>query len=124
MAGMKQRLLVFTCLSALLVSASAQLPHSTPKAVGFDPERLQVLHQTTKRFVDQGLHAGIITLLVRNGKIVDFQTYGFRDLEKRLPMERDTICRMYSMSKIITCVGTLMLLEDGKINLDDPVAKY
>jgi len=121
---MKQYLLVFTCLSALLVSASAQLPHSSPKVAGFDPERLELLHQTTKRFVDQGLHAGVITLLVRNGKIVDFQTYGYRDLEKHLPMERDTICRMYSMSKIISCVGTLILLEDGKFNLDDSVAAY
>ena len=106
------------------VSARAQLPTASPKAAGFDPARLEVLHATTKRFVDEGKHAGIITLLARNGKIVDFQTYGYRDLEKQLPMERDTICRAYSMSKIITCVATLMLVEEGRFNLDDPVAKY
>jgi CubicO group peptidase (beta-lactamase class C family) len=55
---------------------------------------------------------------------VDLQTYGYRDVERRLPMERDTICRAYSMSKIITCVGTLILLEEGRFNLDDPVGKY
>jgi CubicO group peptidase (beta-lactamase class C family) len=119
---MKNLLLLVACVVAL--SAHGQLPRSWPKAQGFDPVRLEVLHETTKGFVDQKLHAGIITLLVRNGKLVDFQTYGFRDVEKRLPMERDTICRMYSMSKIITCVGTLILLEDGKFNLDDPVSKY
>ena len=96
----------------------------SPGAGGFDPERLEVLHQTTRRFVDEKKHAGIITLILRDGKVVDFQTYGYRDVEKQYPMERDTICRMYSMSKIITCAATLMLMEDGKFNLDDPIAKY
>jgi CubicO group peptidase (beta-lactamase class C family) len=111
---------------ALLVAASlqAQLPTASPKAAGFDPARLEVLHATTKRFVDEGQHAGLITLLARDGKIVDFQTYGYRDVERQLPMERDTICRAYSMSKLITCVATLMLVEEGRLNLDDPVAKY
>jgi CubicO group peptidase (beta-lactamase class C family) len=106
------------------VSVQAQLPTASPKAAGFDPARLTVLHATTKRFVDEGQHAGLITLLARDGKIVDFQTYGYRDVERQLPMERDTICRVYSMSKIITCVATLMLVEEGRLNLDDPVAKY
>src|SRR6185503_150947 len=119
---MKTFLLILSCTLAL--SAQAQLPRTSPKAAGFDPARLEVLHETTRRFVEQGLHAGIITLLARDGKIVDFQTYGYRDVEKKLPMERDTICRMYSMSKIITCAATLLLLEEGRFNLDDPVTKY
>lgn len=106
------------------VAAPAQLPSATPKAEGFDPARLEVLHATVQRFVDKGTHAGIVTLVARDGKIVDFQTYGYRDLEQRLPMERDTICRVYSMSKIITCVATLTLFEEGRFNLDDPVANY
>ena len=119
---MKPVLFSFSLIIA--VSTQAQLPTASPKSAGFDPARLDVLHATTKRFVDGGQHAGIITLLARNGKIVDFQTYGYRDVEKKLPMERDTICRAYSMSKIITCVATLMLVEEGRLNLDDPVAKY
>lgn len=116
---------LFLSLTLLVVaSTQAQLPTASPKAAGFDPARLEVLHATTKRFVDEGQHAGLITLLARDGKIVDFQTYGYRDVERQLPMERDTICRAYSMSKIITCVATLMLIEDGLLNLDDPVAKY
>jgi CubicO group peptidase (beta-lactamase class C family) len=106
------------------VAAGAQLPTTTPKSAGVDPARLEVLHATTKRFVDEGKHAGIITLLARDGKIVDLQAYGYRDLEHRLPMQRDTICRAYSMSKIITCVATLILFEEGRFNLDDPVANY
>ena len=97
---MKTFILALTMLVA--VTTPAQLPTTSPKAAGFDPARLEVMHATVKRFVDEGKHVGIITLLARNGKIVDFQTYGYRDLEKQLPMERDTICRVYSMSKIIT----------------------
>ncbi|SRR6266540_609322 len=83
---------------AVAISLHAQLPGTSPNAAGFDSARLEVLHTTTKRFVDEGKHAGIITLLARGGRIVDFRTYGYRDVEKRLPMERDTICRVYSMS--------------------------
>ena len=119
---LKTLFLSFTLCAA--VSVQAQLPTTSPKAAGFDPARLEVMHATVKRFVDEGKHAGIITLLARDGKIVDFQTYGFRDVERQLPMERDTICRAYSMSKLITCVATLMLVEEGQLNLDDPVAKY
>jgi CubicO group peptidase (beta-lactamase class C family) len=119
---MKRLILILTLLAVLTVRA--QLPVASPRAAGFDPARLEVLHATTKRFVDEGKHAGVITLLAGDGKLVDFQTYGYRDLEKQLPMERDTICRMYSMSKIITCAATLMLFEEGRFNLDDPVANY
>lgn len=113
-----------TILLVAAASLQAQLPPASPKSTGFDAARLEALHATTKRFVDEGQHAGIITLLARDGKIVDFQTYGYRDVERQLPMERDTICRVYSMSKIITSVATLMLLEEGRLNLDDPVAKF
>jgi CubicO group peptidase (beta-lactamase class C family) len=116
--------LFLSLILLVAVSVQAQLPTASPKAAGFDPARLEVLHATTKRFVDEGKHAGLITLLARDGKIVDFQTYGYRDVERQLPMERDTICRAYSMSKLITCVATLMLVEEGRLNLDDPVAKY
>src|SRR5438552_10089600 len=108
----------------LTVATRAQLPTTSPAHAGFDRAGLEVLHALTKRFVDEGRHAGAITLLARNGKLVDFQTYGYRDIEKALPMERGTICRVYSMSKIITSVGVLVLFEEGRFNLDDPVSKY
>ena len=117
--------LAIPCLPLFLaLSIQAQLPATSPKVAGFDSARLAVLHATTKRFVDEGNAAGVITLLARNGRIADFQVCGYRDLENRLPMERDTICRVYSMSKIVTCVATLMLLEDGRFNLDEPVGNY
>ena len=123
MPGLMRTLILALTLFAA-ASARAQLPTVAPEAVGFDPARLEVMHATIKRFVTEGKHAGIVTLLARDGQIVDFQAYGYRDLEKRLPMERDTICRVYSMSKIITCVATLMLFEEGRFDLDDPVGNY
>jgi CubicO group peptidase (beta-lactamase class C family) len=119
---MKPFIIVLTLLVAF--SVWAQLPPASPRSEGFEPARLEVLHATTKRFVEEGQHAGVITLLARDGKLVDFQTYGYRDLEKQLPMERDTICRMYSMSKIITCAATLILFEEGRFTLDEPAANY
>ena len=119
---MKAFVLALTCVVS--VAVQAQLPSTSPEAAGFDPARIEVLHATTKRFVDEGKHAGIITLVARDGKIVDFQTYGYRDLEKQLPMERDTICRVYSMSKIVTCAATMVLFEEGRFHLDDPIVSY
>jgi CubicO group peptidase (beta-lactamase class C family) len=101
-----------------------QLPSASGKRSAFDPDRLKVLQARTRRFVDEGKHAGILTMLVQDGRVVDFLAYGYRDVENRLPMQRDTICRMYSMSKIVTTASTLILLEEGKFNLDDPVANY
>jgi CubicO group peptidase (beta-lactamase class C family) len=119
---MKAFILTLTFLVTL--SLPAQLPTKSPQARGCDPARLAVLHATTQRFVDEGKHAGIVTLLVRDGNVVDTYACGYRDIEKGLPRQRDTICRVYSMSKIITTVGALILFEEGKFNLDDPVANY
>lgn len=122
---MKTFLATLFCASALAASLSAAtLPSASPKSEGFIPDRFDTLHQTTKRFVDEGKHAGIITLIARNGKIVDYNAYGYRDIEKKLPIERDTICRVYSMSKIVTCAATMILFEEGRFNLDDPIGNY
>ena len=77
-----------------------------------------------QRFVDEGQHAGIVMLLARKGRIVDWRTWGQRDVARQLPMEKDTIFRIYSMSKVITSVAVMTLHEEGRIKLDDPVAKY
>lgn len=110
------------CTVALV--ARAELPKAPAADCGFDPARLAVANAAMRGMVERGEHAGVITLLVRDGRVADVQTHGFRNREEKLPMERDTICRMYSMTKIVTSVGVLCLLEDGRFNLDDPVATY
>ena len=100
------------------------LPAAAPESAGFSPERLARLRARMQRFVDEGQHAGLATLLVRNGRVVEWRAWGYRDVDKSLPMEKDTIVRIYSMSKIITSVAVMALHEEGRIKLDDPVAKY
>ncbi len=116
----------FLFLTVVLTSSPlfAQLPATTPEAAGMDAGRLGVMHATIERFVHDGNAAGAITLVARDGKTVDLFATGYRDLEKKLPMQRDTICRIYSMSKIVTAVAVLALWEDGKFNLDDSVSDY
>jgi CubicO group peptidase (beta-lactamase class C family) len=97
---------------------------STPEAEGLSRERLGRLHQAFQELTKDGKRAGAITMIVRNGKIADWQTYGFRDLEARLPMEKDSICRVWSMTKTISSVAALILLEEGKLRLDDRVETY
>jgi CubicO group peptidase (beta-lactamase class C family) len=109
----------------LAVTAVAQpLPLSSPEREGLSAERLKRMHSALDELTKQGKRSGAISMVVRNGKIADWQTFGFRDIEGKLPMEKDTICRIYSMSKPITSVAVLMLLEEGKLNLNDRLDKF
>jgi CubicO group peptidase (beta-lactamase class C family) len=113
------------CLIGFAILAAAQpLPVSTPEKEGLSSERLDRLHSRFDQMVRDGTRAGAITMIVRNGKIVDWKAYGYRDLGSRLPMEKDTICRIWSMSKLITSVAAMMLVEEGKLTLADPVDRY
>ncbi len=98
--------------------------HTSPAKAGFSSQRLERLHDGMKAYVDERKHSGIITLVARRGKVVDWQTWGYRDIDKAAPMERDTICRIYSMTKLVTTVAALILFEEGRIALDDPVSNY
>jgi CubicO group peptidase (beta-lactamase class C family) len=83
------------------------LPPGEPASLGILPDRLERLHQRIQQFVDDGQHAGISLLLVRNGQIADTFATGFRNRELSLPMSRDTIVRVYSMTKIVVSVRSL-----------------
>ena len=100
------------------------LPLATPESQGMSSERLARVRAEIQRFLDEGKHAGAVSLVARNGKIVDWGAYGKRDLEVGLPMERDTIVRIYSMSKIVTSVAALTLLEEARFRLEDPIGNY
>ena len=100
------------------------LPAATPESQGMSSERLARGRAEVQRFLDEGKHAGAVSLVVRNGKMVDWTAYGQRDLEAGLPMEKDTIVRIYSMSKIVTSVAALTLLEEARFRLDDPIGDY
>jgi CubicO group peptidase (beta-lactamase class C family) len=95
-----------------------------PETVGFSSERLENLHNLIQNEIDKKHLAGAVTLLARHGKIVDYRTYGVRDLNTKAPMTKDTIFRDYSMTKPVTGVAMMILYEEGKWQPNDPIAKY
>jgi CubicO group peptidase (beta-lactamase class C family) len=106
-------------------AASADvLRTATPESVGMSTERLMRLHKGMQAFVDRHEAGGIVTLLTRDGKVVDVHAVGFQDVASKTPMKADTIFRIASMSKPITTVAILMLYEEGKLLLTDPVSRY
>jgi CubicO group peptidase (beta-lactamase class C family) len=112
-------------LASLAQLMSAQvLPSAKPEQMGFSPERLQRLDAAMQQKVDDKQFAGIVTVLARHGKVVEFKTYGKNDLATDAPMAKDTIFRIYSMTKPVTGVAMMMLYEEGKWQPDDPISKY
>ena len=110
---------------ALSASALAQgLPIAKPESLGMSAERLQRLSAAMKRAVEEDRAAGIVTLVVRKGKTTHFESFGQLDREKQVPMPKDAIFRIASMSKAITTVAAMMLMEEGTLLLDDPVSKF
>ncbi len=95
-----------------------------PERVGFSTQRLEWLHALIQNEVDHKEIAGAVTILARHGKVVDYRTYGVRDIATGAPMTRDTIFRDYSMTKPVTGVAMMILYEEGKWLPSDPIAKF
>lgn len=102
----------------------AGFQQAEPAAVGLSAETVDELAAQLRSLVDEGRRAGIVSGILRHGKLVHFQSYGSRNLEQALPMEGDTIFRLYSMTRAVTAVGLLTLCDEGRLKLDDPVADY
>lgn len=103
---------------------SRALEMVAPEAVGMDSDRLTRVTEAMQGFVDEGLLSGAVTMASRDNKLVHYEAVGYRDVEAQAPMTRDTIFRIYSMSKPVTGVALMMLYEEGKFKLSDPVGKY
>jgi CubicO group peptidase (beta-lactamase class C family) len=117
--------------SLAIIAAHAQapaptpgLPTAKPEDVGVSSPRLDRIGQTVQQYVDAGKVSGVVTLVARKGQVVQYGAYGKRDIESGSPMAKDSIFRIASMSKAITSVAIMMLMEDGKIALNDPVSKF
>ncbi|MBI3651811.1 MAG: beta-lactamase family protein [Acidobacteria bacterium] len=100
------------------------LPTANPKEAGFSGERLNRINQVVQAYVDEQKIAGAVTLISRKGKLAYLQTFGMADIEAQRPMQPDTLFRIASMTKPITTVALMMLWEEGKFLLTDPLAKY
>ncbi|MCW9705476.1 serine hydrolase domain-containing protein [Fodinibius salsisoli] len=95
-----------------------------PEEVGFSSERFERLDQLVQQQIDEQKMAGINTLVLRHGKAAYFKSAGMMNIEEQFPMQKDAIFRIASMSKAVTSVAVMMLYEEGKFILNDPVADY
>jgi CubicO group peptidase (beta-lactamase class C family) len=110
-------------IAALTLTAGV-VPNSKPEDVGMSSERLQRVGQVIQRYMDAKDLAGAVSLVSRRGKVAYFEAQGLMDVDHKAPMRKDAIFRMASMSKPVTGVAILMLLEEGRIRLNDPVSKF
>ena len=111
----------------LFVTAFAQageLPTAEPDAVGLSPGKLDRLKPALQKLVDDGKIPGGVAVVAHRGKVAYVASFGYRNLESKEPMTVDTIFAIASMTKPITCVWVMRLVEQGKIGLDDPISKY
>lgn len=124
------RLITLVALCFISVScapspgANSPLPWSDPALVGFDAERLKRIRPAMQRYVDDGLTGGIVTMVARRGLLVHWETVGFRNIERQEPLQPNDIVRICSMTKPITSVAVMMLVENGDLSLADPVSRY
>jgi CubicO group peptidase (beta-lactamase class C family) len=100
------------------------LAPATPESVGMSADRLSRLNAAMKKLVDDKQVAGVVTLVERHGKVVHFSAAGQLDVRKPDAMQKDSIFRIYSMTKPVTGVAMMMLYEEGKWQLNDPVSRY
>ncbi|MBL8860601.1 MAG: beta-lactamase family protein [Planctomycetes bacterium] len=119
------------CFVAVLLAAALAACSTTnsrtefaaadPRAAGFDPERFERVDALVRSAVDEGRVAGASYLVLRDGRVAGQAAHGWADLEERVPLRTDTIVRIYSMTKMVTAVAALQLVEDGRLRLDDPI---
>ena len=104
--------------------ADDPLPRAKPEEVGLSSERLARIAETLKADIAAGRTPGAVIAIARHGKLVALDAYGWRDKAANIPMTTDTIFNIASMTKPMTAVGGLMLYEQGKLLIDEPLSKY
>jgi len=112
-------LVLLTC-----AAGAADLPTAKPESVGMSTQRLGKLKSEMQALVDRNQLPGVVTMVAKDGKVVEFDVAGKRDVESGAPLQKDSIFRIYSMSKPITGVAMMMLFEEGKWQLNDAVSKH
>ena len=117
-------LLAFIILPISILVAQKVIPLSTPEAAGFSSERLKLLDREMSDWAKKEWMQGGTALIIRNGKVAYYKSFGYNDLEAKSIMNKDDIFRIASQTKAITSVAMMMLFEEGKFLLDDAVSKY
>lgn len=111
-------------LTGVFSNAQSDFEISSPESQGISSEKLTLLNQAMHSYVDDNELSAIQTAIVKNGKLIHFDSYGSSDISENDPLEEDDIFRIASMTKPIVSIGLMMLYEEGKFSLNDPVYKY
>tara|TARA_B110000858_G_scaffold115070_1_gene131526 strand:- start:45699 stop:46964 length:1266 start_codon:yes stop_codon:yes gene_type:complete len=124
----RKPILLFLCMMALsavsLAAPESGLERGDPEDLGFSVPRLALVHEMLTQHVDDGRVAGLVAGVARHGKIVYLKSIGWSDIEQEDSMLENSLFQIRSMSKPITAVAAMQLVEQGKVKLDDPVSKY
>lgn len=122
---LKQLTLAMAIATSFSTHTFAQdLEHASPESAGLSEQGIEDLAAGMRKAVDEGNLAGIVSTLIRDGKIVHLDAYGYQDIQDQVPMTEETIFRIFSMTKPVTGVALMMLHEEGKFSLEDPVSQY
>ena len=113
--------IVFVLASTALGQA---LPTAEPREVGLSAGLISKIEPFVQRYIDERRLAGAVTIVAKSGKVVHFSAQGMQDIAAEKPMRKDTLFRIYSMTKAVASVAAMVLVEEGKLRLDDPVSKY
>ncbi|NET37789.1 MAG: beta-lactamase family protein, partial [Cyanothece sp. SIO1E1] len=106
------------------LTAQLKIEKIKPESVGIAADRLARMDAVMREYVDKGQLAGVQTAIMRKGQLVHFDTYGYANVEEKKPLQDDSMWRIYSMTKPIVSVALMMLYEEGKFQLNDPVHLY
>ena len=122
----KLALLAASIVLVLLITDAwgASLPRGEPDAVGLSGERLERIGRVLRGEIEKGKIPGAVALVARKGRIAYFESFGVRDPATGAPMTKDAIFRIYSMTKPVTSVAVMMLQEEGRLVLSDPISKF
>jgi CubicO group peptidase (beta-lactamase class C family) len=119
-----RRLCLLLLAGAAALAQAAPLPVSSPEEVGLSSARLGRLDAAMQKAVDSGELPGAVVFIARDGQLVYAKSFGWQDREKKIAMSNDSIFRLYSMTKPVVSVAAMMLVEEGKLGLQEPVSKY
>ena len=121
-----KRVSALVCVFVLMASVAwgRSLPTVEPEKVGLSSERLQRIGRVFQQEIDQGRLPGAIVLIARKGEVAYFESFGLRDPASEAPMPKDAIFRIYSMTKPLVSVAAMILMEEGRLQLADPVSKF